>query len=263
VHTDESYIADQQPAPGVYTLGYYPHNYHFLSFAAFMAGRGEQAISAARNVVQKIDATLATTVPELKPLPAYAHLALANFGRWEEVLAEPMPAEPLTVARALAHHARGVAFAATNREAEANNELTQLRQLEANEPDPASKPIVQIASLVLAGEIAARNGRHAEAIDALKKAAAIEDGMIYIEPPLWPYPVRHSLGKAQLAAGRTADAEKTYREDLARFPENGWSLFGLEQALRKQGRTADADQVQARFRTAWGAADAQLTASRF
>ena len=263
VHTDESYIADQQPSAGVYTLGYYPHNYHFLSFASFMAGHAEQSITAARAVVQKVDATLATTVPDFKPLPAYAHLALGNFGRWEEVIAEPMPAENLTVGRALAHYARGIAYAATAREAEANNELTQVRQLEAAETDAAAKPIVQIAALVLAGEIATRGGRHAEAIDAFKQAVTIEDGMTYIEPPLWYYPVRHSLGKAQLAAGRARDAEQTYREDLARFPENGWSLFGLEQALRAQGRTADADEVKTRFAQAWRSADVQLTASRF
>jgi tetratricopeptide (TPR) repeat protein len=174
-----------------------------------------------------------------------------------------MPAADLTVASALAHYARGVAFAATGREAEAKQELEQVRKLEASEPDEAARPIVQIAFRVLEGEIAARGGGHAAAIDAFRAAATTEDAMTYIEPPLWYYPVRHSLGRSLLAAGRAAEAEQAYREDLRRFPENGWSLFGLEQSLRAQQRTADADQVRQRFEQAWRSADVQLTSSRF
>jgi tetratricopeptide (TPR) repeat protein len=263
VHTDENYIRDQQPSAGVYTLGYYPHNYHFLSFASFMAGKSQQAITAARAVVEKVDASLAATVPDFKPLPAYAHLALVNFGRWEDVLAAPVPAAELSVASALAHYARGVALAATGREADAKQELEAVRQLVASEQDEAAKPILQIAAHVLEGEIAARDSRHAEAIAAFRTAVGLEDGMTYIEPPLWYYPVRHSLGKSLLAAGRAQEAEQVYRQDLRRFPENGWSLFGLEQSLRAQRRTADADQVRQRFTQAWRGADVQLTASRF
>jgi tetratricopeptide (TPR) repeat protein len=101
------------------------------------------------------------------------------------------------------------------------------------------------------------------AIEAFREAAAIEDGLTYIEPPLWYYPVRHSLGKALLAAGRTKEAEQAYEQDLRRFPENGWSLFGLEQSLRAQQRGADADRVKERLSRAWQSADVQLTASRF
>ena len=92
---------------------------------------------------------------------------------------------------------------------------------------------------------------------------AIQDGHWFTEPPPWYYPVRQSLGAALLAAGRPAEAEAVYREDLARNRENGWSLFGLAQSLRAQGKTAEADQVQARFAVAWTRADVTLTASRF
>ena len=206
---------------------------------------------------------VALTVPEFKPLPAYAHLALLNFGRWEDVLAAPMPAAELSVASALAHYARGVAFAATTREADAKQELETVRQLVSSEQDAAAKPIVQIAAHVLEGEIAARNNRHDAAIEAFRAAVGLEDAMTYIEPPLWYYPVRHSLGKSLLAAGRAKEAEQAYRQDLQRFPENGWSLFGLERSLRAQQRTADADEVRQRFTQAWRSADVQLTASRF
>ncbi|HJS42156.1 MAG TPA: tetratricopeptide repeat protein, partial [Gemmatimonadales bacterium] len=129
--------------------------------------------------------------------------------------------------------------------------------------DPATSPIPHIAPRMLAGEIALRAGDAAGAVAQFEAAAAIEDALLYDEPPLWYYPVRHALGRALLAAGRAADAERAYREDLARFPENGWSLFGLKQTLEAQGRSAEAERVARRFRGAWADADVLLTSSRF
>ena len=100
-------------------------------------------------------------------------------------------------------------------------------------------------------------------MEEFRKALAIEDAGIYFEPPKWYYPVRHSLGAALLKAGHQAEAEQVYREDLRRFPENGWSLFGLAQALRAQGKTTEAAAADARFRRAWATTDVTLTASRF
>lgn len=101
------------------------------------------------------------------------------------------------------------------------------------------------------------------AVAQLRNAIAIEDGLIYGEPPDWFYPVRHNLGAILLEAGRPAAAEKVYCADLARFPDNGWSLFGLAQSLRAQGKKEQAADVQSRFETAWQHADAEITASRF
>ena len=125
------------------------------------------------------------------------------------------------------------------------------------------KVVFDIAMHALMGEIAARNGRVEEGIAHFQAAKGIEDGILYFEPPTWYYPIRHSLGAALLKAGRAADAEVVYREDLKRFPENGWSLFGLAQALHAQNKHAEAAQVDARFRKAWEGADVTLTASRF
>jgi len=96
-----------------------------------------------------------------------------------------------------------------------------------------------------------------------RQAVEIEDALLYEEPPLWYYPIRHSLGRALLEAGRPAEAERAYREDLDRFPHNGWSLFGLMKSLETQGRKSEAAQVRARFREAWKHADVELMASRF
>jgi tetratricopeptide (TPR) repeat protein len=113
------------------------------------------------------------------------------------------------------------------------------------------------------GEIATRSGKFDEGIGHFRKALKIEDAGLYFEPPKWYYPIRESLGAALLKAGRPADAEAVYREDLKRFPENGWSLFGLAAALRAQGKSAEAAAVDQRFSTAWSAADIKLPASRF
>jgi predicted Zn-dependent protease len=123
--------------------------------------------------------------------------------------------------------------------------------------------VLQIAAHALAGEIALRSGEAEAAVIHFEAAAAIEDEMQYEEPPLWYFPVRHSLGRALLEAGRPAEAEQAYREDLQRFRANGWSLFGLAQSLEAQRKTAEAAEAMARFRDAWRDADIELPSSRF
>lgn len=260
VHVDESYIADQRPT-GVYPIAYYPHNYHFLSFAATMAGRSSQAIAAARSVVSNIPIDVARAVPPVEPLLAYAHLTLVTFGRWDDVLAEPQPPADLAFATALVQYARGVAHAARDDVAAARAALQTVSATARATEDEVGRAVLDIATHALAGEIDMRTGNHSGAETHFRQATAIEDGLLYMEPPHWYYPVRHSLGAALLALGRAADAERVYREDLARFPDNAWSLQGLAASLRAQGRSADADAADQR-RAALGS-DVQLAASRF
>jgi predicted Zn-dependent protease len=120
-----------------------------------------------------------------------------------------------------------------------------------------------IAVLALEGEIALRGGDAAVAVRRFAEAARLEDGLTYNEPPTWYYPVRHSLGKALLAAGDAAGAERAYREDLARFPANGWSLNGLARSLEAQGKMEEARRARAEFASAWKNADVELRSSRF
>lgn len=262
VHADETYIADQRPG-GFYPLLYYPHNYHFLSFAASMAGRSTLAIEAAAGVTERVDADVAKEVLELQGLLPYHHLALVNFGRWDEILALPLPGEDLPLAHGLAQYARGVALAATGDAAGARSALEAVgRQHAAVEAEPA-RTILAVASSALQGEIAARSGDVTAAIPHFRRAVEMEDALGYMEPPHWFYPVRHSLGAALLQNGRAAEAETVYREDLERFPENGWSLYGLALALEAQGRTDEATEVERRLASAWEGADVRLTASRF
>ena len=269
IHTDETYIAQEKPQ-GLYPIGYYPHNYHFLAFAAAMAGRSSMAIESARKLRQTTPDEVARQVPPAEPYVPYIFLTLTTFGRWEEVLKEPVPAADLTYSHGLAQYARGIAFAALGREADARAALDSLKR-DASSSNPAyaaagwvtPKAVLDIAVNALTGEIAARSGKPDEAIAAFRRAASEEDALKYIEPPDWYYPIRHSLGRVLVESGRPAEAEVVYREDLKRFPTNGWSLKGLELALRAQGKTQEADQVAEAFRKSWAESDITLTASRF
>jgi len=263
IHSDEEFIDGQRPM-GVYPLAYYPHNIHFLAFASTMAGRSAQAIEAANTLTSKVNLDAARQVGMLQEMLPYHALTLTTFGKWDKVLAEPLPPDDIRFSYAMASYARGVAHAAKGEWAEAQAALDAVTTIDAATPDGAEgKTSLSVAVHALSGEIATRRGDLDAGIDHFRDAAKIEDAGLYFEPPKWYYPIRHSLGAALLKAGRHAEAEKVYQEDLRRFPENGWSLFGLAQALRAQGKDTEAAAVDARFRRAWPDADVTLTASRF
>jgi tetratricopeptide (TPR) repeat protein len=268
VHADETWIRDQNPDVGVYTVGYYPHNYDFLAFAASMIGRGEQAIEAAEKLVSIVPDEMLRQ-PGLTFLQHHRtrHLQLkVRFGRWDEILQAPVPAADLPHARAIWHYARGRALAAKGDVAGAERELTRVRaasrdssladqRLDFN----TSGQVLEIAAEVLAGHVAEARGDTAAAVRHLLVAAGLEDRLTYGEPPDWTVPVRQELGMVLLNAGRDSEAEIVFREDLDRFPENGWSLYGLAQALHDQGSRVQAAEVERRFQTKWKGADAEPT----
>lgn len=267
VHADESYIQDQNPAMGIYTLGYYPHNYDFLAFAASMIGRDEQAIGAVDRMVELVpeEVLFAPGMSLLQNVVMRPYQMRVRFGRWDEILATDAPAAELGHARAMWHYARGRALAATGDVDGAERELAAVRiaardpeitglQLEFNK----AGAILGMAERVLGGIVAAGRGDHDQAFSQLREGAAIEDGLVYGEPPEWSVPVRQELGVLLLEQGRAAEAEQAFREDLERFPDNGWSLRGLGQALAAQGRVAEAERVAARFEAMWGGAEVEV-----
>ncbi len=263
VHGDEVLIGEAGRIT-LYTGAYYPHNYHFMAFAATMAGMSDKALQASRIVSPKVPFEVARDIYWIQNAVVLPHLTLLTFGRWEQVLDEPMPDAGLVQATVLAHYTRGVAFAALGREAEARDELAYVQAVaEAIEGAEASDPVPAIAAYALAGEIALRTGDAASAVTHFRAAADIEDDLLYDEPPLWYYPIRQSLGRALLEAGDAEGAERVYREDLDRFPANGWSLYGLTLALEAQEKSAEESIVRAQYEDAWRFADVELTASRF
>jgi tetratricopeptide (TPR) repeat protein len=235
VHQDETYIADQAPS-GVYPIAYYPHNYHFLSFAAMMAGNADQAISAARATSEKVTHEMARAVPPVEPLVPHLHLVLARFERWEELLATPMPPADLRMATALALYARGAALAATGSILDAHKAADTVKAILDATKDPLNRTILEVAHHALAGEIVARGKDFVGAEAHFRAALAAEDQLAYMEPPHWFYPIRQSLGMVLLEGGKFAEAEKMFREDLQKFPGNSWSLRGLQLLQEAQGK---------------------------
>jgi tetratricopeptide (TPR) repeat protein len=269
---DASFIQACRSNSPIYLAGYIPHNWHFGWITAAIEGWSEQAFAMARG-------TAGLLTPELLRAPGMGvaqhflmqpAFALVRFGEWDAVLEEPEPDADLLYARGVWHYARGRALLAKG---DIDGATEQARHVATLRADPGmaaltffgrggGDDLLAIGELVLNAEIDAANGRLDSAIAQLEQAAVLEDQLPYTEPPDWYYPARHSLGVIQLQAGDAAGAERTYRQDLAIMPENGWALVGLEQALRAQGRGAEADDVRVRFELAWRHADIQIDRSR-
>lgn len=269
VEADRAYFKLAEPSD-MYRMMYYPHNLDFVWHAASMMGHSAEAIRAARDFAAEAPLEMVAQMSDMETAPAAPILVLVRFGRWDEILSLPAPPAALPYATGAWRYARGVAFAATRRPDDAARELAELEKIRgAIAPERTlagffkTQDMLLLAAESLAGEIAVRGGDPARAARHFAAAVKVQDTHWFTEPPPWHYPVRHSLGAALLAAGRPADAETVYREDLRQNRENGWALFGLAQALRAQGKTAEAEQVEARFRAAWARADVTLTASRF
>jgi tetratricopeptide (TPR) repeat protein len=275
IEADDAYLAlCRGNTQGVYPLGYVPHNHHFLWFAASMTGNSALAKEAARHTAERTD------LPELMRAPGFAGLQhywmtpwfeRVRFGRWDEIEGAANPADDLPYVSAIWHYAQGMAAVHRQRLDAAERHLAALRPLSA---DPVMETLMvwdryplshaaSIAERSLTAEIAAARGDHDGAIEALGEAVTIEDGIPYDEPPGWHAPTRHALGAVLLQAGRAADAERVYREELRRNPGNGWSLYGLAQSLEAQRRADEASAQRKAFADAWQHADVQLSASRF
>ena len=271
VQVDSVYVSACHAA-GVYPLGLYPHNFHFLTACAAFEGRSELSIQAAQRMVAKLDTQAMRqpgweTIQHYWSIPFYLYV---KFGKWEEALAAPRPADDLPYPRAIWHYARGVAYAAKGQLDQARHELGNLRAAAA---DPAVQGItiwdinsagslLQIADKVLNAEIANAEGRPEMAIQLLAEAIELEDGLNYNEPPDWFFSVRHHLGPILLQQKRYAEAEVLYRRDLELFRENGYALKGLYESLAAQGKKDEAREVKKRFDEAWQWADVQLEASK-
>ena len=268
---DEDYIT-QCRAQGLYPLAYYPHNVHFLWFAATMAGQSQLALDAAKKTSAATPVEVLKDVPLLQTFLLTHDYALVRFGKWDEILAAPAPRADTLFVRGARHYARGMAFIRKKDFAAAAKEIDAVQKIAAD-PQLIAAPtsmslnlgdsVLRIASEVLNGELAAAQGNYDKAIAHLDRAVRYEDAMIYTEPDDWHQPVRHILGAVLLEAKRPVEAESVYWDDLRKHPKNGWALFGLAQALRAQGKNDAAKLIEADYKAAWKDADIRLTASRF
>jgi tetratricopeptide (TPR) repeat protein len=266
---DENYLAHQH-AQGIYPIVYTPHNIHFLWSAATADGQSRLAIESARKVASAIDDVTLSQGPATAIFRVVPYWAYAKFGKWNEILEEPQPPSSNGFLKGGWHYARGLAFVATRQLPQAEQELGALREILKNErlewtlmSRNTARAVLTIAPEVLAGEIANARGQFDSAIAHLDRAVRLEDDLVYTEPAEWQSPPRLTLGAILLEAGRPAEAEAVYWEDLKRNRNNGWALFGLLQALHAQKKDALAGPTEARFKKAWARADVDLRASRF
>ena len=255
---DEEYI-EQCQAQGYYPALYYPHNVHFLWFGASMSGQKALATEAASKTAVK------GAGQRFQVIPMYSML---RFGEWDKILAEQAPGDNHPFSRVLWQYAQGMAYAHTDKMTEAKLALKQLRKLlksrALNKLPQGFMPFLdlsKICELSLASELAGLENKADEKVSLLVEAVRIQDGFRYAEPPLFYVEMRQALGAALLEANRPAEAEKVYRTELARFPNNGWSLYGLKESLTAQGKSQEAAKTQQEFEKAWAKADIEITGS--
>lgn len=269
---DNDYVT-QCHAQGLYPLAYKPHNHHFLWYAAAMEGRSQRSIEAARHVAHHVDGEMMRqpgmgTLQHFHILPVYA---LARFGQWQDILNYPRPAEDLPYPIGAWQFARGLAHTRLGQMDQAKASLAEIQDILERDAvagvmiweTNSTGHILRIAEAVLSGEIAAVEGDYDQAAIALRRGVALEDDLIYEEPSSWYAPVRQHLGQILLDADRPLEAEAVFRQDLAIYPDNGWSLHGLAAALRQQGETEEAAAASAQYDLAWQRADQPLQAARY
>ncbi len=257
VAADEAYLETVE-ANGIYPYGYYPHNVHFLLVSAQMSGDGPTTIDAAQKLADIVPDAAAAAIPWVQAIRSAPYFAYAQYADAETILAEPDPGDTFPYIKATWHYMRGIAHATEGDTAAATAESEAIAAIGAaadfdtliagGVPAPL---VLDLARHVIAGRIAQAEGDTDGAVEAFRQAVAIQDGLPYMEPPYWYYPVRQSLGAALLAAGETTEAEQVFRRSLVDAPNNGWALFGLMRTYEAMGDDGAAAEIASLLERAW------------
>src|SRR5882672_4668207 len=268
VKVDEAYIKQFVPQ-GVYPLGYYSHNLHFVMISAQLSGEAPIVIQAAGKLAGNIPDEVAKAVPLVVPMKAAPYFAHAQFSDLPTVLALADPGAGLPYLQVAWRYARGVAFAQSGNLEAARAQVAEIERLIATSDYSAftawgipAKDVGRIAAHVVRARIAQANKDLDEAIRELQAAVAIQDTLPYMEPPYWYYPVRQTLGAMLLMKGNPQGARDAFRESLAKTPNNAWSLYGLQQTFEKQGMAAEAREVEKYLSRAWSGERRRLDLAR-
>lgn len=270
VQADKRYRA----ATGNRPLGLFPmyaaHDQHMLAYAALMTGQSKLAMRYVREMIKDLPAEfLRENAALVEAFVAVPMEVMMRFGKWDDILAEPENyPDYMPFARAFHHEARAIAFAAKSDTESARKEQAIFRELVQRVPketavsNNTAESITAVANHMIEGELLIAEGKLDPGLEELRATLTLEDALNYDEPPSWMIPLRHSIGANLMHAGRFAEAEQVYRDDLKRLPENGWSLFGLSQALAAQEKDgAELEATRARFKKVWAKADVKITSS--
>ncbi len=249
---------------------YIAHNRHMLAYAAMMTGQRDLAMRHIRAMVAEMPSEFLTeNALQAEGNAAMPLEVMMRFDLWDDILAEPERyTDKMWFTRAFHHAARAIAYAAKGDAASARNaqsvfvERAKLVPKEDFVSNNSCEALLAVVIPMVEGEILIAEGKIDSGIEQLRAAIQKEDALKYDEPPGWLIPVRHSLGAVLMKQQRFAEAEQVYRDDLSRLPENGWSLLGLAESLRKQKKNADEiAQTQAQFEKVWAKADLTITSS--
>jgi tetratricopeptide (TPR) repeat protein len=258
VQVDEKYLADTNAPMGVYRLGYYPHNVHFVMASAQLAGDGPTVIAAADKLRGLIPDEAARGIAMVQPVKAAQYFAHAQFSTPETILALPDPGDAIPYIKAMWLYARGVALAQRRDFAGAAAAADAIETLERTadfkllkDSNIPAQEVLRIARTLILARIAQANGDNRTAIVRFERAAALQDALPYTEPPYWYYPIRQSLAAALLQAGRYAEAERQFQRALSRAPSNGWSYYGLSELYKARGNTPAARKAEADLARTW------------
>jgi tetratricopeptide (TPR) repeat protein len=265
---DEDYIS-QCFSQGMYPLGYYPHNIHFLWSASSLLGNSKIAIDAAKKTAEKVPVGEMKDLHFLQNFASTPLLAYTRFGKWNDILTYPKPNDNIKHLKLIWHYSRGIAFIRKNNIKEAKEELDAINEI-IKDPEmetimatgfDSGTTLAKLAYEVVSGELAGLEGNNILAIEHLRKAVVLEDGLTYNEPASWHIPTRQNLGAILMKAKKYEEAERIYKEDLLALRQNGWSLTGLYQSLKAQGKMAEAKKIKQEFDEAWSDADIQIDSS--
>jgi tetratricopeptide (TPR) repeat protein len=256
-HKDEAYIKESGDK-GFVRYGYYPHNVHFIVTSAQMGGDLPTAISEAKRLASIVDAGTASQLAWVQAINAAPYFATLQFASPAEVLALPEPDPRLDYVKGIRHYVRAVAYAQQHNQRGFDAELAELKRVGSSanlkpmvDQGMPAPDLLALAEHVALGKQASFRGRHLQAADHFRKAIEIEDRIAYMEPPWWYYPVNQSLGAALYRAGKYEEARQAFTAALAKYPNNGWALYGLAMAERAQGRPAQAAAARAALNRAW------------
>ncbi len=281
IAVDEKFRA-RRGGMNFYTL-YRAHDYHFKIYGAMFLGQAQVALDTAGQLAAAIPGDLLRVqVPPMADwlegfVPMRMHV-LVRFGRWADIIAAPLPADPdlYCVTTAMMHYAKGVALAATGQVGEADEERGRFPDAVARVPasrtvfNNTCQDILQVAGAMLNGELEYRQGHYDAAFAALRRSIDLDDGLPYDEPWGWMQPARHAYGALLLEQDRVDEAEAVYRADLGldstlaracQHPGNVWSLHGYHECLTRLGKPEQAGIIRQQLTVAAARADVPITSS--
>lgn len=281
VEADRRFVERVGPL-NFYSL-YRAHDLHFIVYSAMFQGQSQIALRAADELAAQLTPELLAieSPPMADWLEAFVPLrthVLVRFGRWDDLIAQPLPADPdlyCTTATTI-HYGRGVAFAATGQLSRAHAERAAFADAYARIPasrclfNNTSRDILTVAAAMLDGEIAYREKSFDDAFTHLRRAIELDDGLPYDEPWGWMQPTRHAYGALLLEQGHVDEAAAVYAADLGldptlarccQHPGNVWSLHGYHECLQRLGRNAEATIIGQQLALAVARADVPVRAS--